>query len=86
MNCPKCNSEAIKYGSKQGIQRYQCISCNYHFTQGTRPRLSEKERDEVYYDLVRRGMDRQEVANKYGVSLRTIQRWISQWISNEKNE
>ncbi|MHC5375325.1 transposase [Enterococcus sp. LJL120] len=81
MNCPKCNSEAIKYGSKQGIQRYQCISCNYHFTQGTRPRLSEEQLDMVFEDLMS-GMDRQEVANKYGVSLRTIQRWIS----NKQNE
>lgn len=81
MNCPKCNSEAIKYGSKQGIQRYQCISCNYHFTQGTRPRLSEEQLDMVFEDLMS-GIDRQEVANKYGVSLRTIQRWIS----NKQNE
>ncbi|WP_422851499.1 transposase [Enterococcus plantarum] len=81
MNCPKCNSEAIKYGSKQGIQRYQCISCNYHFTQGTRPRLSEEQLNMVFEDLLS-GMDRQEVANKYGVSLRTIQRWIS----NMQNE
>lgn len=78
MNCPKCNSEAIKYGSKQGIQRYQCISCNYHFTQGTRPRLSEEQLNMVFKDLFK-GMDRQEVANKYGVSLRTIHRWVSKY-------
>ena len=81
MNCPKCNTEAIKYGSKQGIQRYQCISCNYHFTQDTKPRLSEEQLNMVFEDLLS-GMDRQEVANRYGVSLRTIQRWISN-IQNE---
>lgn len=81
MNCPKCNNKAIKYGSKQGIQRYHCTSCDYYFTQGTRPRLSEQQIELVFNDLMS-GMDRREVANKYGVSLRTIQRWISEYTNS----
>lgn len=82
MNCPRCNStQVIKYGSKQGIQRYHCMSCDYYFTQNTRLRLSEEQKNMVFKDLLS-GVDRQEVANRYGVSLRTIQRWVSKYINS----
>jgi hypothetical protein len=31
--CPKCGSDAIKFGFKKGIQRYQCRKCKHVFLQ-----------------------------------------------------
>jgi endogenous inhibitor of DNA gyrase (YacG/DUF329 family) len=33
VQCPKCGSDAIKFGFKKGIQRFQCKKCKHIFLQ-----------------------------------------------------
>ena len=35
--CPKCGSDAIKFGFKKGIQRYRCRKCKHVFLQQPKP-------------------------------------------------
>jgi Zn-finger nucleic acid-binding protein len=40
VNCPKCGCDAIKFGFKKDIQRFQCKKCKYVFLQKNASSLS----------------------------------------------
>lgn len=77
MKCPKCNLNTIKYGFRNIEQRYYCKECNYYFTKRTKTRFTSTQKQSVFTELLS-GTDRKEVARKYNISLRTIQRWITE--------
>ncbi|MTB36808.1 helix-turn-helix domain-containing protein [Streptococcus uberis] len=84
MICPKCKNNVIRYGFKNEQQRYYCKNCEYYFTKNTKIQFSNDERELVFRDILS-GMDRKEVAKKYNISLRTIQRWIAEKIENNSD-
>ncbi|WP_373109622.1 IS1/IS1595 family N-terminal zinc-binding domain-containing protein [Enterococcus hirae] len=76
MLCNRCGSETIKYGTHNGEQVYQCKSCGHVLTKRSKNNESLKQEiNELLASGKARDMD--DIAKHYGVSKRTVQRWVS---------
>ncbi|GCF92149.1 hypothetical protein NRIC_00400 [Enterococcus florum] len=82
MKCKKenCHGKANKDGTKNGKQRFRCKSCGHVFHKESRTRLTEEQRqDAIAYRF--EGHTRKETSDRFGVSVRTIER-----LSNKAKE
>lgn len=76
MLCNLCGSTTIKYGTHNGEQVYQCKSCGHVLTSRSKNgEILKKEINELLASGEVRDMD--DIAKHYGVSKRTVQRWLS---------
>ena len=76
MKCEKCESKVIKHGHKlSGQQVYRCTSCGYCFTGSSKRRLDDEAKDKILA-LLLQGVDKNEVAEQFGIHPRTIYRII----------
>ena len=63
------SSEVVRNGLRGRIQRYKCKSCGRRFDGGLR-----RDKFQVITDYIEGKQTREQLAQKYGVSVRTISR------------
>jgi len=80
LSCPNCNSKLfMKYGKRNGQQRYKCKACCKIFTPRTGTpldKIRKTEKFEKYKALMLEGyLPIKEMANKTGISIQTAFDW-----------
>src|SRR5690606_5483879 len=79
--CPSCGSqEIVKNGhDDKGSQKFHCKSCQRYGTLGAKVGKSLVLRQQVYRAVQER-MSWRGIERVFGLSRRTVQRWVEQWI------
>ena len=78
--CPKCGStDMVKNGHDyKGDQKYHCKHCGGYGTLQAQQRYDEQTRTQVKYAVLER-VSLRGIERLFGISRRTVLRWIEQW-------
>jgi len=77
MKCRKCSSEdRIKFGKFDGVQRYKCKNCGYHYTVERRSNEKPPEIKNKALDLYQEGLSFRAIGRMLGISYGTVYQWV----------
>lgn len=78
--CPKCGSlNNIKWGSRDGVQRYKCNECGHLFST-RRKDITASNRFVWFQKWVSGRMSLDEIAARSGFSTRQLHRWFEEYL------
>ena len=81
LRCPQCGSlDSIKWGVRDGIQRYKC-SCGYLFS-GRRKEIMASNHFVWFKKWVSGRMAIDEIADRSGYSTRQLHRWFDEYLDS----
>ena len=81
LRCPQCGSlDSIKWGVRDGIQRYKC-SCGYLFS-GRRKEITASNHFVWFKKWVSGRMAIDEIADRSGYSTRQLHRWFDEYLDS----
>jgi transposase-like protein len=81
--CQKCGEKLQKWGkNRDGSQRYFCKNCQQTKTR-KRPEISQINHEKVFRNWLLGKYSKEEIADKYGVSRRTLVNWFQPFWNNE---
>ena len=80
--CPNCKSlDVIRWGNRNGRQRYQCSNCGILFT-SRRPDVSTHNRFVWFRKWVLGKQSLASLSEESGYSERQVRRWFSEYLEN----
>ena len=80
LRCPNCGSlDAIKWGVRNGIQRYKCRNCQTLFS-ARRKEISKSNRLIWFKKWILGKMAVEEIADVSGYSSRQLHRWFDEYL------
>ena len=78
--CPKCGSlDVIKWGVRDGAQRFKCRNCKYLFS-SRRKDISKSNRFPWFRKWVSGRMTIEEISKASGYSSRQLHRWFDEYL------
>lgn len=80
--CPRCESlDVVKNGRDyKGAQKYHCKSCGRYGTLQAQTGYATRVREQVKRAVIER-LSLRGIERIFGLSRRTVSRWLAQWIS-----
>ena len=85
MKCPYCQSEGIKKGMRNHIQRYHCPICNRHFQASYQKLRINQEQYAQVVKLNKEGCGIRSIGRLLHISNSSVQRILIK-LANPKNE
>ena len=82
LRCPKCGSlDNIKWGARDGIQRFKCNDCGYLFS-SRRKEITSANRFVWFKKWVSGKMAIEEISERSGYSTRQLHRWFDDYLDS----
>lgn len=80
--CPKCGSlDSIKWGARNGVQRYKCCDCGYLYS-SRRKEITSSNRFVWFRKWVLGKQTIEEIASASGYCTRQILRWFEEYLDD----
>ena len=81
--CPKCGSlDVIKWGIRNGVQRYKCCDCAVLFS-ARKKEITKCNRKSWFRKWVLGKMTIEEIAGSSGYSARQLHRWFDDYLEEQ---
>jgi len=83
MNCSRCGSvNYCKDGKINGIQRYMCKDCHYHYTVERKSDIKSVDTKRLAFEMYLEGLGFRAIGRLLKISYGTVYQWIKKWGSS----
>jgi transposase-like protein len=80
MDCSRCfSNNYVKHGTANGLPRYKCKDCNYHYTIVRRSTAKPPEVRRLALEMYLEGFGFRQIGRVLKISYVTVYYWVKKW-------